>query len=518
MTGTMHLLIIDDSEDDRSFYKRTLQKVASQHYRFSEAADGEEGIACIWRDPPACVLLDYSMPGRNGVEILKDIRRDFPFIPVVILTGQGNEQVAVTAIQEGAQNYIAKSTMTPETLEHVIRLAITHCALEKRISDQRSSLEIFTRALAHDLKEPVRTIRSYIELIARRETFSGKTEQYFNYVQTAADRVNALIDTVYFYTRLEGSDQIPYEWCDLIRVLEEVKTNISQLVEQRNAVITSGHLPKVWANYTQLVQVLQNLICNSITYSGNNPKIHVDAQEESDSWKIRVRDEGQGIAQEDRERIFLPFKRLTHNKEGFGLGLAICKKIIESLGGKIWCEPAPEKGTLFIFTVQKTLPLDVTDKTAKAKDAEPTHTPKELATILLVDDSEADLELTQIRLIESPKLKCRLLLARNGEEALAQLRSENEAIDLMLLDINMPRIDGFEVLQEMRKDPALAHIAVVMCTGSIYDKDIAKAESLGAVGYLVKPAKFEKLESILETIPALELAQEENGERLLRAV
>ena len=100
------------------------------------------------------MLLDYSLPGRNGVEVLKRIRAKHPFVPVVMLTGQGNENVAVTAMQEGAQNYIAKSAITPESLEHVIRMAIEHCTMEKRIHEQRGSLEIFTRALAHDLKEP----------------------------------------------------------------------------------------------------------------------------------------------------------------------------------------------------------------------------------------------------------------------------------------------------------------------------------------------------------------------------
>ena len=101
------------------------------------------------------MLLDYSLPGRNGVEILKRIRVKHPLVPVVMLTGQGNEKVAVAAMQEGAQNYISKATIDPETLAHVIQVAILHCRMQSRIAEQRGSLEVFAHALAHDLKEPV---------------------------------------------------------------------------------------------------------------------------------------------------------------------------------------------------------------------------------------------------------------------------------------------------------------------------------------------------------------------------
>ena len=137
------------------------------------------GWRILDKEQPSCVLLDYSLPGRNGVEVLKRIRSRHPFLPVVMLTGQGNENVAVAAMQHGAQNYISKSSITLETLEHVVRMATQHCMMQKRIHEQRTSLEVFTRALAHDLKEPVRTIRSFADLIAQTEQFLRKTTKAF---------------------------------------------------------------------------------------------------------------------------------------------------------------------------------------------------------------------------------------------------------------------------------------------------------------------------------------------------
>ena len=357
----------------------------------------------------------------------------------------------------------------------------------------------------------------FIELIAQRETFSGKTQDYFHYVQTAADRVNALIDTVYFYTRLNGSDEIPHERCDVARALAEVQVNIKQLIGERGAVVTSGALPHVWANYTQLAQLLQNLICNAIQHSGTTPHIHVEAVEAEENWQLRVRDNGPGIAEKDREKIFQPFKRkLDAHDKGLGLGLAICKKIVESHGEKIWYEAAPDGGSVFVFSLPKISAALSADAVAPIVATGVRTTDDGLATILLADDSNADLELTQVRLLEHRGLKCHLLLAHHGEEALEVMQRENGAVDLLLLDVNMPEVDGFEVLERLRKNAAFAHTAVIMCTGSIYDKDMARAQALGAVGYLVKPIKFELLQAALQKIPGLTLRAQGDGYALLR--
>src|SRR5690242_21066396 len=114
MTEAIGVLIIDDSEDDRALYRRTLAKNNGLAYEISEAEDGETGLSRLNELSPDCVLLDYSLPGRNGVEVLKRLRATHPFVPVVMLTGQGSETVAVTAMQVGAQNYISKATITPE--------------------------------------------------------------------------------------------------------------------------------------------------------------------------------------------------------------------------------------------------------------------------------------------------------------------------------------------------------------------------------------------------------------------
>ena len=124
MKDAIRILVIDDSPDDRELYWRALNKNADVHYEISDAQDGERGLARIAEHAPDCILLDYSLPGRNGIEVLKRIHAMHPHIAVVMLTGQGNETVAVAAMREGAQNYIAKSAITPDAIA-VPRAAIT---------------------------------------------------------------------------------------------------------------------------------------------------------------------------------------------------------------------------------------------------------------------------------------------------------------------------------------------------------------------------------------------------------
>lgn len=527
MTDTAaNIIVIDDSPDDRMLYRRTLQKVADKSYSVTEAGDGEEGLCHLDADNPVCVLLDYSLPGHNGIEVLKQIRGKHPFVPVVMLTGQGNENVAVAAMQEGAQNYILKSTITAEILDHVIQMATAHCKLQKRIHEQRTSLEVFTHALAHDLKEPIRTIRSFVELIARNETFPDKTKHYFQHIENAADRMHMLIDTVFHYTRLDDPVPVAREICDTGSVLQGALENLDKLIRERAAVITSAApLPHIYANRMQLMQVLQNLISNAIHHSAKAVTIHVYAQEQ-DQWTFGVRDNGPGIDTAYFHKIFEPFKRLSHQEsQGAGLGLATCKKIVESHGGRIWCESKLGEGTTFLFTLPKQ-PLD----TARASDATDTSTPrinaavkdegKPLASVLLVDDSPADLEITQFRLVEVPKLRCNFLIAHGGEEALAilsDLKQQGNEVDLMLLDINMPEMGGFEVLERIRANSALNHIPVVMCTGSTYDKDMQHASQLGAIAYLTKPVSFQQLKDIVSKSDMIELCEDNSGYNLVRA-
>ncbi len=509
----LKILVIDDNDDDRMLYRRVLQRHADTRYTISEAREGDEGLQRLAQEEPACVLLDYSLPGRNGVEVLKRIRTHHPFVPVVMLTGQGNEGIAVTAMHEGAQDYICKSGITSESLDHAIHVAVEHCALKRRIADQRASLEVFTRALAHDLKEPVRTVQSFAEIVAGGEEFTDKGRGYIEHIQRAAERMRMLIDTVFLYTSLDDPRSIERETVEVSAALEETVANLAQLIRERAAVIECGPLPRVFVNRMQLIQVLQNLLSNAIRHSSRAVTIRLTAQEEKDGWLLRVEDDGPGIDETRLQVIFQPFKRLVRDEHaGAGLGLAICKKIVESHGGRLWCESRPGAGAAFLFTLRKA-PLAGASASGSATEAarstvDPPDTER-LANVLIVDDREEDVVLMRVMLFERRKVQCNLAVAAGGREALDRLRNGDGRIDLVLLDVNMPDMDGFEVLENIAKDPALARSVVVMCTGSTYDEDQRKAKALGAAGYLVKPVTFEQLEPVIADLPTIGIRKED---------
>ena len=520
MSDLLQILVIDDSEDDRLLYQRCLKRSEGARYAVSETANGEDGLARIEEEKFACVLLDYSLPGRNGVEILKRIRAKHPFVPVVMMTGFGNEKVAVAAMQGGAQNYISKSTIDPQTLAHVIQVAIQHCGMQSRIFGQRESLELFARALAHNLKEPVRTIRTLLDLVNAEASFEGRVKEHFQSIRYAAERLNGLMDTVHIYTRLDASEPTKVEVCDVTLLVEAAKENIGYLIRGRQAVITCPPLPRISINREQGVQIFQNLLGNAIQNCAATPRIVISATEALDHWVFRVSDNGPGIGKEDAEKLFKPFNRMSrHDLQGPGLGLATCRRILELHGGKIWCETEIGKGADFIFTVPKAdtpsaiRAFGISSPLAKARND---GAGRRVATLLMVDDDDMAIELAQMMLIDSNRLQCKVLVAHDGEEALARLHDTE--IDLVLLDINMPRMDGFELLQQMRAEKLLDRVAVVMCSTSNYEKDISRAKELGSCGYLTKPPDFGRLKLILEKSTGLVITcDESNTHFLLRA-
>jgi CheY-like chemotaxis protein len=260
---------------------------------------------------------------------------------------------------------------------------------------------------------------------------------------------------------------------------------------------------------SRIRQVFQNLIGNAIHHGGEAPVIAVHAEEREREWYFAVSDNGPGVDESLSRKIFEPFSRQSkHN--GLGMGLAICKRIVEGHGGRIWCESGANGGAVFAFVLPKDTNAKLkasgeTNASAVAPAAPVDET--NLATILVVDDNEASIELARIVLIEQSKLRCRILSAGSGEEAINLLNSLEDpaSVDLVLLDINMPRMDGFEVLTRIGKLSKEPKPPVVMCSTSSYDKDKERAQALGACGYLEKPPQLRHLQPILTAIDSLRL-------------
>jgi signal transduction histidine kinase len=509
------VLIIDDNIDDREVYRRMLGRVPGAGYVVFEAENGEEGLALNAQKRPDCVLLDYSLPGRDGVGVLEEILKLDPSANVIMLTGQGSETIAVEVMKGGARDYLTKDMLSTETLHRCIQSAIMHGDMATKLEQKQQSLEIFTRAMAHDLKEPLRTIKSFSRLLQASHSLADEDHDLLRYVLSAADHMEELIVKVSGFSKLEASGDLEVKRVSLSAVIEQVERNLREQIDSRRATMTLGALPDAMGDGTLLVQLLQNVVSNAIKYCDVEiPQVRISAASNGSLCRIAISDNGPGIAPDHRDLIFQPFKRLVgRGIEGTGLGLAICRRIAQLHGGAIWCEGGEDGGTTFIVELPLALPaaaeLPVNGLNPQRTEQRPEGIGR-VAEVLLVDDSPADVQLLKIKLMKREKVSFNLHVASNGQEAMRLLEARSAGghdplIDLMLLDINMPIMDGFEVLDALSADKRLSRIPVCILSTSSDEDDMQRARSLGARAYMVKPPTLQQLQLALEDLGTLDL-------------
>ncbi len=218
-------------------------------------------------------------------------------------------------------------------------------------------LEQFAYVASHDLQEPLRMVSSYTQLLAQRyeNQLDAKAKKYIDYAVDGAVRMQTLINDLLAYSRLNTQGKT-FERIDSHVALGEALKNLTGLIKETNALVSNDDLPIVQAESSQLIQLFQNLIGNAIKFrSVESPRIRVSAIDFSDEWRFAVKDNGIGINAEYAEKVFIIFQRLHTRSEypGTGIGLAICKRIVERHGGRIWFESETGTGCTFYFTLPK---------------------------------------------------------------------------------------------------------------------------------------------------------------------
>jgi light-regulated signal transduction histidine kinase (bacteriophytochrome) len=225
----------------------------------------------------------------------------------------------------------------------------------RELTRSNEDLEHFASAAAHDLREPLIVIGGYIRLLHKKykDVFDSDAEELVTTITDGISRMEQMINGLLSYARIETKGK-ELKWSNGEKVLNSAISSIRNSIEESGAVVTHDAIPDFMADEVQLSQVFQNLISNAIKFRGKGtPRIHVSVELKNNEWVFAVRDNSIGIAQENFETIFCIFKRV-HSKTdypGCGIGLALCKKIVERHGGRIWVESVPEKGSVFYFTI-----------------------------------------------------------------------------------------------------------------------------------------------------------------------
>jgi len=359
----LHILLVEDNYEDRARIKELIEN-GNGGVEVSSVETGDEALDLFSAGGVDCVILDYRLEVEDGLDILARLKEKSAFTPVIMLTGQGNEEIAAKSIKVGAADYLIKQRLNITFLRTAIDNAISRSALEAKIADQEVERRQFLRTLVHDLRAPLRNVR-YIGEMAIEESERGDLGEMKTLLAaqgSLAGRATNLIDTLESYTLLDAD--VSLETLELGDVARSAAANLSAIIAERKAELTIGDLPRVKGHASQLIQVFQNLISNGIKYNQNGlPRIIVETEMGSqgeETLVVVVRDNGIGIPNKHHRLIFEPLKRLwgQDSYEGTGLGLAICKKIMERHSGNIWCMSKEGEGSQFYVSFPQLPKMD----------------------------------------------------------------------------------------------------------------------------------------------------------------
>lgn len=366
-----------------------------------------------------------------------------------------------------------------------------------------SELEQFAYVASHDLQEPLRKVASFCQLLDKRygTELDARGKQYIDFAVDGAKRMQVLINDLLTFSRV-GRVHDSWNVVDLEASLDRGLANLALVIEESGTtIVRADPLPGVNGDATTLAMIWQNLIGNAVKFRRPDEPcvITIGCVREEDFWHFTVTDNGIGIAPEFAEKVFVIFQRLHARDEydGTGIGLALCRKIIEFHGGRIWLDPEPRPGARIHFC----LPVDADTSPAAAKprrDLRRYHVtnPVQPIEVLLVEDDPGD-ELMTREAFEDNKIRNTLHVVRDGQEALDFLYrrggyGDAPRPDLILLDLNLPRYDGRQVLEQIKQDPELSLIPVVVLTTSSAEEDILRSYKLHANAYVTKPVDLDQ--------------------------
>jgi PAS domain S-box-containing protein len=228
--------------------------------------------------------------------------------------------------------------------------------LQDSLTESNAALEQFAYVASHDLQEPLRTMRMYAQLVTARYrgSLDSEADKFLDFISSAANRMSSLVQDLLAYARLTTENERPSSVA-LDEDLEAALTHLDQAIQESGATITHDSMPVLPVDRGMMVRLFQNLIGNAVKYRKPDqpPTVHISAEQRGHEWVISVRDNGIGFDPKYASSIFVPFKRLHTAEEypGTGVGLAICRRIVQSQGGRIWAESVPGEGTTFSFTL-----------------------------------------------------------------------------------------------------------------------------------------------------------------------
>lgn len=353
------ILIVDDTPDNLRVLSAML---TNQGFEVRKALSGQRAIASVQADPPDLILLDIKMPEMNGYEVCQHLKADSSTceVPIIFISALDDALDKVRAFAVGGVDYVTKPFQEIEVLariEHQLRIQrLQHQLIEQNEELARSNreLEQFAYVVSHDLQQPLQSVTGFVKLLLLKyeDTLDEFAFDYLNRIHDAGSRMQRLIQDLLAYSRV-GRQHQEFQAVDCNLILKQVLDNLQMTIAEKQVKLTYDSLPTVMGNETQLIQLFQNLISNAIKFVQPDavPQVKILVKLQEQQWLFGVQDNGIGIEPQNLERVFEIFQRTqsAKNYPGTGIGLATCKKIVESHGGQIWVESQLDVGTTFHF-------------------------------------------------------------------------------------------------------------------------------------------------------------------------
>jgi signal transduction histidine kinase len=513
---TYRILLVDDDEVDRMAVRRALS--AAGMPLETDAADGQSAVALLQEQPFDCVVMDYHLPGTDGLRLLRTLRSSGITCPVLVLTGQGDEEIAVELMKAGAADYLSKHNLTADRLGRSVRYAVAIAQAEEqrrqllaREKAAREEAEAANRAkdeflatLSHELRTPLNAILGWSRLIAGGNldpaALRRAAEIIDRNVRLQAQLIEDLLDISRIIT---GKLKLDLRNVRLAQVLEVAADTVRAAADAKNITmeLDLSRAPRfVVCDAGRLQQIVWNLLSNAVKFTPNGGRITLVAGHGDDCVSIRVTDTGIGIHSQFLPHVFERFRQqdgaTTRSHGGLGLGLSIVKHLAELHGGQVSAESAGE-GTGATFSV--TLPLKAVAREEPAEQAAPgvpeLESPRIDGLRVLLVDRDGDARALATTVLESA-----------GAE-IAGVASSDEALDLFehlkphVLLVDMCDEDGVRFLRRVRElEPPLSGVpaAALLSAGSAEER--ARALLAGFQTGIPKPVDTVELVALVAAL------------------
>jgi len=502
------VLLVEDDEEDVFITRKLLWRIEGTAYPLDSVATYEAGLEAILKAEHDICLLDYRLGERNGLEFLRQAVEQNCKVPMILLTGAGNRQVDLLAGRAGASDYMVKGEITTPLLERSIRYAIE----SRKVMDSRdSALESvrlkseFLANMSHEIRTPMNGVIGMTELLLQTD-LSARQKKYADTIQSSSEALLTIIDDILDLSKVEAGlmrfEKIDFELRGPIEAVVELLAERAQAKGLELASLVYRGVPtSLRGDPGRLRQVLTNLVGNAVKFTEQGEVVvsvtTVSETVSEATLRFEIKDTGIGIAPESQRGLFQAFTQAdgstTRKYGGTGLGLAISKQLVPLMGGEIGMTSSLGVGSTFWFTARF-------EKQEPAKTASEPTEDLSGARILIVDDNAANRNILKHQTSSWGMIANE---AESGVQALELLRSgvaEGKPYDVAALDLVMPDMDGFQLAESIKSDPAIASVLLVLLPSSGKRGHGERASQAGIAAYLPKPIQESQLHDCLTAV------------------